>query len=1565
MAAESDRLARRSNHRHRKTRRSSTSQATYPTFRLDPSTVTTTGTSAGYAKYIGRVGALAVALGVGAAVATGQGIGVARADDPPSTETSPTTNTQGEVGDSTLPPSKPPTTEPPSSPISGQSHSEPPHSPSPPEMNFSGSGSTLTFSEDKDTDEEEPSKQAPESPNPPETVAPPTPTDVPTTPQSPAPQANSSPTPPTPTNTPPAEGNSAHTNAGGTSIEGNSISAANAVTAPGSGARAQSRLMRTLDVQEIDPADGQQQLLTANTTQHASALSMTTQASTLAAPVDPVGALLAVPTTIINIAAGVVAAFLSPFLAPGPATPAEPPLLWAVLAWVRREVQRTFFNRSPVAIDNAYTTSEDSGLSGNVLTDGVDDTDADGDPLTATVVTGPQHGTLVLNPNGSFTYTPTANYSGTDTFTYKVSDETGRFHMHGLLGFLTNSGHSDTATVSITVTAANEPPIANADIATTAEDTPVSIDVLTNDSDPENNTLTPVVVTPSAKGTLVATANGWTYTPNANVNGTDSFSYKVNDGIADSNTATVSITVTPVEDPPTAPDLTLNVDTGVAIPINLLTIASDPDGDTVSIKQLVIRTELDTITINAIGTGPVTILTPRVTIHVPSIANLEIFTYTVNIPGVTTIDYLVTDGKADRTGTVTVNATFVNDDPVANPDTYEATEDTTLVAQPFPQSVLFNDFDADDQGLNVANPGTITTTEGGTVVITTDGTFTYNPKPNFSGVDTFTYTVTDGFGGTAVGQVTINVAAVPDNPSAVDDEYDIDEGQTLAVGNAAAGVLGNDSDGDGDALSVQNPGTRTTAFGGAVQLNANGTFTYTPATGFSGEDTFTYTVTDTTNRIDTATVTINVAFVNQDPVANPDTYEATEDTTLVAQPFPQSVLFNDFDADDQGLNVANPGTITTTEGGTVVITTDGTFTYNPKPNFSGVDTFTYTVTDGFGGTAVGQVTINVAAVPDNPSAVDDEYDIDEGQTLAVGNAAAGVLGNDSDGDGDALSVQNPGTRTTAFGGAVQLNANGTFTYTPATGFSGEDTFTYTVTDTTNRIDTATVAINVAFVNQDPVANPDTFDATEDTTLVSDPYPNNLLGNDFDADDQGLNVQNPGTITTTEGGTVVITTDGTFTYNPKPNFSGIDTFTYTVTDGFGGTATGQVTINVAAVPDNPSAVDDDYGIDEGQTLAVGDAAAGVLGNDSDGDGDAQSVQNPGTKTTRWGGTVALNADGTFTYTPPSAEFSGPDSFTYTVIDTTGATATATATINVAFVNDDPVANPDTFDATEDTTLVSDPYPNNLLGNDFDADDQGLSVESGTYTTTAGGTVVITSDGNFTYNPKPNFSGIDTFTYTVTDGFGGTATGHVTINVAAANQAPVAVNDTITTTEDNFTTAGNVLTNDTDAEGNPLTIVNPGVITTAHGAVVLQSDGTFNYAPIPNFNGQDSFTYRVSDGTATSNLATVTINVTTVNDAPVALPNAYVAAGSFTSSNRSVSGNVIADTPADFDFDGDSLRAVLVDPPDKHNNGTFVLNDNGSFSYRANRFAGTDTFSYYVTDGITNSNTITVLITINPA
>src|SRR5829696_7375265 len=162
---------------------------------------------------------------------------------------------------------------------------------------------------------------------------------------------------------------------------------------------------------------------------------------------------MAIPATVVNIATGFVTALLSPFLAPGPLAPAQPPLtLFVVLDWVRREVQRTFFNRSPNAVANEYTTSEDVNLSGNVLTDGTDDSDANGDELKASLVTAPGHADVTLNADGSFTYTPDVDYTGTDSFTYKVSDDTGGWHLHGLFGLLSLGGrHTDTATVAITV----------------------------------------------------------------------------------------------------------------------------------------------------------------------------------------------------------------------------------------------------------------------------------------------------------------------------------------------------------------------------------------------------------------------------------------------------------------------------------------------------------------------------------------------------------------------------------------------------------------------------------------------------------------------------------------------------------------------------------------------------------------------------------------------------------------------------------------------------------------------------------------------------------------------------------------------------------------------------------------------------------------------------------------------------------------------------------------------------------------------------------------------------------
>jgi VCBS repeat-containing protein len=206
-------------------------------------------------------------------------------------------------------------------------------------------------------------------------------------------------------------------------------------------------------------------------------------------------------------------------------------------------VSLSSFNNPPLAVDDAYTTDEDTPL--NVAAPGVlaNDMDAGSDPLTAVLDVGPANGTLTLNPDGSFTYTPNADFNGLDTFSYHASDGTAG---------------SNLATVSLTVNPVNDAPVTVDDAYTTDQDTPLSVSapgVLANDTDTESDPLTAVLGVGPANGTLTLNSDGsFTYTPNADFNGADSFTYRANDGQTNSNIATVSITVNPVNDPPTALD---------------------------------------------------------------------------------------------------------------------------------------------------------------------------------------------------------------------------------------------------------------------------------------------------------------------------------------------------------------------------------------------------------------------------------------------------------------------------------------------------------------------------------------------------------------------------------------------------------------------------------------------------------------------------------------------------------------------------------------------------------------------------------------------------------------------------------------------------------------------------------------------------------------------------------------------------------------------------------------------------------------------------------------------------
>jgi VCBS repeat-containing protein len=199
-------------------------------------------------------------------------------------------------------------------------------------------------------------------------------------------------------------------------------------------------------------------------------------------------------------------------------------------------------NNAPTADDDSYSTSEDTALTVPAA-QGVlgNDSDVDGDALTAVLVGGPAHGSLTLNADGSFTYTPAADYNGPDSFTYRANDGTAS---------------SNTATVTLTTTPVNDPPTAVGNSYSTSEDTaltvPAAQGVLGNDSDVDGDALTAVLVGGPAHGSLTLNADGsFTYTPAADYNGPDSFTYRANDGTASSNTATVTLTITPVNDPPT------------------------------------------------------------------------------------------------------------------------------------------------------------------------------------------------------------------------------------------------------------------------------------------------------------------------------------------------------------------------------------------------------------------------------------------------------------------------------------------------------------------------------------------------------------------------------------------------------------------------------------------------------------------------------------------------------------------------------------------------------------------------------------------------------------------------------------------------------------------------------------------------------------------------------------------------------------------------------------------------------------------------------------------------------
>jgi hypothetical protein len=430
-------------------------------------------------------------------------------------------------------------------------------------------------------------------------------------------------------------------------------------------------------------------------------------------------------------------------------------------------------------------------------------------------------------------------------------------------------------------------------------------------------------------------------------------------------------------------------------------------------------------------------------------------------------------------------------------------------------AVLANDSGSSLTILSVTAPA------NGAAGINGDKTITYTPKTGYTGSDSFKYTIRDSAGKKATATVSVTVQNRPPVAEA-------DNAATVVGTPVNIAVLANDSDPDGHPLKIN---AVTQPANGAVTVNLDKTLTYTPAPGFTGTDGFAYTVGDGHGGTAKGTVTVTVG--NRPPLPRPDV-ATTDAGTAVQIP----VLANDNDPDGHALLVSS---VTQPAKGAATIIDGQMVSYTPHSGFTGTDGFLYTASDGRGGSAQAAVTVTVR----NRAPVAGS---DTGITEANTPIDLPVLANDSDPDGHALTVV---AVSQPASGVAMVNPNGMVRYAPATGFTGADGFTYTISDGQGGMAQGAVAITVS--NRPPLPAPDAVATNAYTEVVIA-----VLPNDSDPDNHSLTVS---AVTQPAHGSTMLGPGGTVTYRPADGYLGTDRFTYTLSDGHGGTAVGEVTVTV--------------------------------------------------------------------------------------------------------------------------------------------------------------------------------------------------------------------------------------------------------------------------------------------------------------------------------------------------------------------------------------------------------------------